>query len=135
MTPRHIPLALRGYRALAWLFLAGVVIQFFFAGMGVLVDPAWLGAHRMLPLLLLAFGPLLLVCGALGRLPPAALGATALLLVLVVAQWLVISLPPMIGVPALRALHTIVALGIFSVATRLLAQVRQFSVVARAARA
>lgn len=115
MTPHHVPLALRGYRALAWLFLAGVVIQFFFAGMGVLVDPAWLGAHRMLPLLLLAFGPLLLV--------------------LVVAQWLVISLPPMIGVPALRALHTVVALGIFSVATRLLAQVRQFSVVARAARA
>lgn len=51
MNTSQAPL-LRGLRGvyifLCWLFAAGVVLQFFFAGLGVLVDPSYFSWHTFL---------------------------------------------------------------------------------------
>ncbi len=93
-----------------------VVVQVFFAGAAVLVDPTYWGAHR-------AFGSTievgviaLLLIGLATRLPwrIQALGGT--LYVLMFLQYVFLYLMPQIGIPVLRALHAVNALALFSFA-------------------
>lgn len=101
--------ARRFYLLLAGLFAAGIVVQVFFAGLGVLVDPGYFSwhttfAHLLEPLLLA-----MLVTGAIGRIGWRVSGLTVLTLVLFLLQYVFIH--AFQGAP--RALHVVNALALF----------------------
>jgi mono/diheme cytochrome c family protein len=117
--PQYVPPSVHYLRTvfslLAWLFAMGVILQVFFAGLGVLVDPAYFGwhttfAHVLEPLLL---G--MLLTGPFGRIGWGTFGLTVLLFVLFGLQYVF-----MYGFegPA-RALHVVNALALFHLAVLL----------------
>ena len=100
-----------------------VVVQVFFAGAAVLVDPAYWVTHR-------AFGGaidgivfLLMLVGLTTRLPWRLQALGGSLYVLMILQYLFLYLMPRIGAPLLRALHAVNALVLFSVAVMLAFQI------------
>jgi len=101
------------YMLCAWLFAASIVLQVFFAGLAVLVNPSYFDLHR-------AFGPtielfpiLMLAAGVIGRLPRRVLALTTLGLVLFMFQYVFLYAMPRLGLPLLRALHAVNALALF----------------------
>lgn len=113
--------ARRSYRVVAGLFTVGIVLQVFFAGLGVLVSPSYYAWHttfaHLLELLLLA----LLVLGVIGRVGWRTFGMSALILVLFGLQYTF-----MYGFEGpLRALHVVNALALFWLALQLGRGVRE----------
>jgi hypothetical protein len=115
----------RLYLLAAGLVGVSIVLQVFFAGAAVLVDPAYWATHR-------AFGHtidvaviVLLLIGLATRLPWRLQALGGLLYVLMFLQFLFLHLMPQIGVPLLRALHAVNALALFSVAVLLVLKIRQ----------
>jgi hypothetical protein len=106
------------YRGLAWLFVAGAVLQFFLAGLGVF-GAASFGPHQTVGKLLALASLILLVLVAIlalsGGLSRGRVGLAALLLVLMVVQWSLVAAFSE-GAPALAALHPVNGLLVLSVA-------------------
>ena len=107
--------ARRLYAVLAWLFAIGIILQVFFAGLGVLVDPSYFGLHttfaHVLELALLT----LPVVGLFGRVGWRSFGLNALLFVLFGMQYAF-----MYGLQGpLKALHVVNALALFWLALQL----------------
>ena len=100
------------------LFVAGAVIQFFLAGLGVF-GAASFGPHMTVGKLLALASLILLVLAAIlalsGGLSRGRVGLAALLLVLMVVQWSLVEAFSK-GAPALAALHPVNGLLILSVA-------------------
>ena len=99
----------------AWTFAAGVILQVYFAGAGILVDPSYFGWHVTFAHLLEALFLVLIIAGLLGRVGPNALGWTGLLFLLYGLQYGFIN-----GFDGpLRALHAVNALVMLLVALHL----------------
>jgi hypothetical protein len=101
------------YTLCAWLFAASIVLQVFFAGLGVLVNPGYFDLHRAFGPTIELFPVLMLVAGVIGRLPWRVLALTALGLVLFMFQYIFLYAMPRLGLPTLRALHAVNALALF----------------------
>jgi len=102
------------YRWLAWLFVACVVVQFFFAGLGVFVPGSTFELHRNWGY---TFGYLLLfmiAAALIGRMPRAAWAAALGVVVLFALQSVLVALRT--SAPAIAALHPVNAVAIFTAA-------------------
>ena len=99
-----------GYRILAGLFVAGAVVQFFLAGLGVFGTGEAFGVHAKVgTILAYASVVLFVLAGALalgGREARRGAGLAALLVVLMVVQYGLVELFSG-AVPALAALHPV----------------------------
>jgi hypothetical protein len=99
-----------GYRILAGLFVAGAVLQFFLAGLGVFGTGEAFGVHATVgTILAYASAVLLVVAGILalsGNLARWSAARAALLVVLMVVQYALVELFSG-AVPALAALHPV----------------------------
>ena len=115
--PAPVPVA-RGIRrvAAAWLFVAGIGLQVFLAGLGVLVNGDYLDLHRGFSHLLFLLPPVVLVAGLAERLPRQRLALTAALIPLLIVQYTLVYVPADGDLAALRALHLVNALALFWVA-------------------
>jgi hypothetical protein len=106
------------YRGLALLFLAGAVLQFFLAGLGVF-GAASFGPHKTVGKLLALVSLILLVLAAIlaltGGLSRGRVGLAALLLALMVLQWTLVEAFSG-SAPAVAALHPVNGLLVLSVA-------------------
>ena len=99
----------------AWTFAAGVALQVYFAGAGILVDPSYFGWHVTFAHLLETLFLVLIIAGLLGRVGRNALGWTGLLFLLYGLQYAFIN-----GFDGpLRALHAVNALVMLLVALHL----------------
>lgn len=103
----------RIHTGLAWIILAAVVAQFFFAGLG-LFTTAGFGAHRLTGSLIVPVSLVLLVLALVGRLGRMRIGLSAALFVLTLVQSLIIKAPSLVA-----ALHPVNAIAILYVAQRL----------------
>ena len=117
----------QGLRGLAWLFLAGAVLQFFLAGLGVF-RAASFGPHATVGTLLGIVSLILLILAVLslrtGTLSRRGVTLAALLFALMVLQWLLVEV--FSGrVPALAALHPVNGLLVVAVAYALAAGQRR----------
>jgi len=95
------------YMVIVWGFIAGLLVQFFFAGLSIFVGPTWWDTHT-------AFGRgfgvttvLLVLFALLGRLPRRQIVMASVLVPLYVLQILLIELPSRLGVIAVSALHPV----------------------------
>ena len=95
------------YMVIVWGFIAGLLLQFFFAGLSIFVGPTWWVTHT-------AFGRgfgvttvLLVLFALLGRLPRRQIVMASILIPLYVLQNLLIELPGRFGVIAVSALHPV----------------------------
>ena len=99
-----------GYRILAGLFVAGAVVQFYLAGLGVFGTGAAFGVHATVgTILAYASIVLLVLAGVLalgGGVARRSAGLAALLVVLMVVQYALVELFSG-AVPALAALHPV----------------------------
>lgn len=103
----------RVHRGLAWVAMAGFVVQFYLVG-AALFGVTTFELHRILGYLLALLVALLLILALAGFLGRRSIGLSALLLVLVVVQAL---LPSLRGsVPWLAALHPVNALALMGAA-------------------
>jgi uncharacterized protein DUF6220 len=106
------------YRGLAWLFVAGAMLQFFLAGLGVFGATSF-SPHETVGTLLGIASPILLVLAAIlaltGSLSRGKAALVALLFALMVLQWLLVAAFSQ-GAPALAALHPVNGLLVVSVA-------------------
>jgi Family of unknown function (DUF6220) len=99
-------------RGLAWLAMAGLVVQFYLIG-AALFGVTNVELHRRLGYLLIIPVALLVILALAGRLGARTIGLSALLLVLFVVQALLPSLRA--SVPWLAALHPLNALALMGV--------------------
>ena len=129
--PRRLPGLARwariAYLLCAGLFAACVVVQVFFAGAGALAGSSYWSAHRGFGQAIQWLTVAMLVVGFFGRLPRRMHGQNVILLVLFVLQYIFLWVMPQIGLPVLRALHAVNALGIFSLAMYLTRQAWQLA--------
>jgi hypothetical protein len=95
------------YVVIVWGFIAGLFLQFFFAGLSIFVGPTWWDTHT-------AFGRgfgvttvLLLLLAFAARLPRRQIVMTGILMLLYVLQILLIELPGRFGATAVSALHPV----------------------------
>jgi hypothetical protein len=106
------------YRGLAWLFVAGAVLQFFLAYLGVF-GAASFSPHQTVGKLLALVSLILLVLVAIlalsGSLSRARMGLATLLFELMVVQWSLVEAFSE-RAPALAALHPVNGLLVLSVA-------------------
>ena len=106
--------AIRGaYLVVAWAFVAAILVQVFFAGLGIFTQTSYWVVHRdfgywigILPFAMLILAPL-------GRLPRRAIIFGAVLFVLYFLQT---TLPVIRDPPFIAAFHTVVALLLFGLA-------------------
>ncbi len=102
----------RIHRGLAWLFLAGLLLQFYLAG-GGLFGAGTMARHRELGWNLWLATGLLALVALVGRLGRRAIGLSALLLALTTLQ---VMLPSLRGsLPWVAALHPVNALALLGV--------------------
>jgi hypothetical protein len=106
----------RVHRGLAWVAMAGFVVQFYLVG-AALFGVTTFELHRRLGDLLAIPVALLLILALAGRLGRRPIGLSALLLVLVVVQALLPSFRA--SVPWLAALHPVNALALIGVTAAL----------------
>ena len=107
----------RGYQGLAWVIFAAVLVQFFFAGIGIFGEEPWgeeaFTPHILTGLLAVPTSLVLLILAAVsaftGNLRGRTVGMAALLFVLLIAQVLLGGLAQDIS-PFLAALHPVNAL-------------------------
>jgi hypothetical protein len=102
----------RVHRGLAWVAMAGFVVQFYLVG-AALFGVMTFELHRALGYLLAALVLVILIVALGGQLGRRAIGLSALLLVLIVVQALLPSLRS--SVPWLAALHPVNALALMGV--------------------
>ena len=102
------------FAAVAWLFLACVVIQVFLAGLGVFAGPSNFELHRNFGYIFGLLTVVMVVIAAIGRLGRRLIGLSALLVLLFTLQSVFIAFRE--GLPAAAALHPVNALAIFWVA-------------------
>lgn len=99
-----------GYRALCGLFVAGALLQFFLAGLGVFGTGASFEVHATVGIVLVIASVILLVLAGIlvfsGNLARSSAGLAVLLVVLMVVQYALVELFSE-GVPALAALHPV----------------------------
>lgn len=114
----------RIYLITALMSAAGVVAQVFLAGAGVLVDPAYFGGHRALAHAIELLLLVLLLTGLVTGLPWRVQRIGALLLGLMVLQYVFLYAMPAAGLPILRALHAVNALAMFGAALGLVRRIR-----------
>lgn len=93
---------------LAWIIVAAVVAQFFFAGLG-LFGATDLRAHRLTGSLIVPASLILLILALAGRLGMRQIGLSALLLVLTIVQNLLVRGPSLIA--ALHPVNALLVLG------------------------
>ena len=96
---------MRAVQALAWLVVAGLVLEFYLAGAALFGLVASFELHRALGSILVIGMLLLLILALIARPGRRLVGMTALLAVLTVLQAALPSLRPV--VPALAALHVV----------------------------
>jgi hypothetical protein len=102
----------RVHQGLAWVVLAGVLLQFYLAGMA-LFGAASFEIHRTLGYLLVAPAILLLVLALAGRLGRLLIGLSVLLVLLTIVQ---IMLPSLRGSASwIAALHPVNALALLGI--------------------
>jgi hypothetical protein len=99
----------RVHVGLAWVTVAAVIAQFFFAGLGIFGATGF-GVHQMVGYLVILVSLILLLLALAGRLGNMRIGLSALLLVLTVVQSMLPSGPAVIA-----ALHPVNALAILAV--------------------
>jgi hypothetical protein len=99
-------------------FVGGLILQVFFAGLGLMVDGDQLGLHRAFGYLLFPLALLTIGAGYAARMPRRRLALTAALLPLLYLQSTLAHVPADSAVAALRALHPVNALLLFGVAWR-----------------
>jgi hypothetical protein len=97
----------------AALFTISIVLQVFFAGLGVLVSAQYWGMHAAFGFIVGLFPLVLLPIGMIARLPWRLIGLTALGFVLFALQFVFLWAMPQMGLPLLRALHAVNALAMF----------------------
>ena len=102
------------FAAVAWLFLACVLVQFFLAGLGVFAGAENFALHREFGYLFGWLPVIMLVLAAVGRLGRRWIGLSALLIGLFTLQSVFVYLRG--SVPAIAALHPVNAVAIFYVA-------------------
>ena len=104
------------HAAVAWLFLASLVVQVFLAGLGIFGDPATLATHREFGYTVVGLAVLaLVIVTAVARPARRDVWLTLAILVLYVVQTV---LPTMRStLPAVAALHPVNALILFLLAT------------------
>jgi hypothetical protein len=102
------------FAAVAWLFLACVVVQFFLAGLGVFAGAENFEVHRQFGYLFGWLTVVMIVLAAVGRLGRRWIGLSALLLVLFIMQSVFVVLRD--SLPAVAALHPVNAVAIFFIA-------------------
>ena len=108
-------LSVSSYLLLARVFLACLILQVFFAGLGLMVHADFLAWHRSFGETTAVFLPMLMIVAALvGRLPLRLTLFTVLLLIMYLLQWLLVYAPISIaGLRILRALHPVNGLLMF----------------------
>lgn len=111
---------------LAWVILAAVIAQFFFAGLGIFRASSF-QAHRTTGSLIMLASLLLLVLALAGWLGKVRIGLSALLLVLTIVQSLLVRGPSLVA-----ALHPVNALLIMGVTATLARLGRESGAPARA---
>jgi hypothetical protein len=79
-------LARLAHAAIAWLFVAGLLVQVFLAGLGVFEGPARFVTHRELGYALSLVAIVLLILAVVGRLGRRQVGLAALIFVLFLLQ-------------------------------------------------
>ena len=122
-----------GFRGLAWIIFAAVLLQFFFAGIGSFGEDIWgenaFAPHGLTGLLLVLLSLLLLVLAAIsfftGSMRGRTLGMAALLFGLMIVQAaLVIVFYRITNIPILAALHPVNALIVLGLSFHLARGVR-----------
>jgi hypothetical protein len=98
----------RAHQAVAWLILCGIVLQFFFVGIGIFAGVGF-GPHEGMGWILLQFTFLLFVLSLLARLPRSTIGVSTLLFVMTIAQIYIIFLRD-VSNGFITALHPVNAL-------------------------
>lgn len=93
------------YRGLAWVILAAVLLQFFFAGLGVFKAGGY-GPHALVGLLLVLLSLILLILALVLRPDRRTVGIAALMFALMVVQMFLAHFP----VHLVAALHPVNAL-------------------------
>jgi hypothetical protein len=116
------------YGGLAWVIVAAVIAQFFFAGLGIFGATNF-GIHRTVGYLVIPASLILLVLALAGRLGTLRIGLSALLLVLTIIQSMLPSGPAVIA-----ALHPVNALAILAVVGNLARLGMMERVLSRSAR-
>jgi len=102
------------FAAVAWLFLACVVVQFFLAGLGVFAGAENFEVHRQFGYLFSWLAVIMIVLAAVGRLGRRWIGLSVLLFVLFIMQSVFVVLRD--SLPAVAALHVVNAVAIFWIA-------------------
>jgi hypothetical protein len=102
------------FAAVAWLFLACVVVQFFLAGLGVFAGAENFEVHRQFGYLFGWLPVIMLVLAAVARLGRRWIGLSALLFFLFIMQSVFVVLRD--SLPAIAALHPVNAVAIFFIA-------------------
>ena len=108
------------YYAMTLVFLAGIMLQVFFAGAALLVNPTFLEMHRSFAHLLELFAILLPIIALIARLPWRITRLSLLPFVLTALQYVFLFALTGIGLPLwTRGLHAVNALVIFWLVLRL----------------
>lgn len=98
------------YRGLAWLFLAGAVLQFFLAGLGVFGTGASFEIHATVGITLIIVSIVLLILAvvlfSVGNLARESARLAGLLVILMLVQWVLVEAFSD-AAPALAALHPV----------------------------
>ena len=102
------------FAAVAWLFLACVVVQFFLAGLGVFAGAENFEVHRQFGYLFGWLAVIMVVLAAVGRLDRRWIGLSVLLVVLFTMQSVFMLFRD--SLPAVAALHPVNAVAIFFIA-------------------
>ncbi len=104
----------RGYLAVAWLFVVGVVIQVFLAGLGLFDTPSYWPTHVEFGYAIGWLLGIMFVLALVGRIPRSAWGRFGLLFLVYVVQTVL----PLFqsAAPFVAALHPANALIVFGVA-------------------
>lgn len=111
--------AYTGFKGLAWIIFAAVLLQFFFAGIGSFGEDVWgdsaFNPHRLTGLLLILLSLILLILAAIsfftGGMGGRTVGMTGLLLLLMIVQFLLVGFfYHAMDLPLLAALHPVNAL-------------------------
>ncbi|GHO55884.1 DUF6220 domain-containing protein [Ktedonobacter robiniae] len=107
------------YIIVTWLFALCVLIQAYFAGLGIFDNGGWLGVHSGLGWMLAMFSIFMLILLPLGRFPRKVVLLHLLLVVDVIFQVGLVSFLYAFHAPALTALHPVNALLLFIISALL----------------
>jgi Family of unknown function (DUF6220) len=105
----------RAYLIVAWLFLIGVTVQVFLAGLSIFAGSNWWTAHKTSAHIIEYLPILLIPLALLGRMPRSIVLLSGLLILLFVLQYAFIETAAATGLSWLAAFHPVNALVIFAV--------------------